>query len=128
MNKVILDASALLALIKNEAGAVMVERLLGNVVMSSINVSEVAAVLLNNAMTLEECQSCILPFISQIIPFDHTQAFQAAALRTQTKAKGLSLGDRACIALGITLQLPIYTADKVWSELQLNNADIRLIR
>jgi len=40
----------------------------------------------------------------------------------------LSLGDRACITLGIKLQAPIYTADKIWAKLKLNNADIKLIR
>ncbi len=128
MNKVVLDASALIALIKNEKGANIVEGLLGQIIMSSINVSEAAAILLDSKMTLEECQACLLPFISSIMPFDERFAFQTARLKSQTKSKGLSLGDRACIALGIQLQLPIYTADKIWRELNINGADIRLIR
>ena len=50
INKVVLDASALLALIKNEPGSDIVEKLIGNIVMSSVNVSEVAAVLLDSEM------------------------------------------------------------------------------
>ncbi len=96
--------------------------------MSSINVSEAAAILLDSKMTFEESQACLLPFISTIMPFDEEFAFLTAKLRSQTKAKGLSLGDRACIALGIHLQLPIYTADRRWKELSIEGADIRLIR
>ena len=64
MNKVILDASALLALIKKEAGAEVVERLLGTIVMSSVNLSEAAAILLDSGMSMQECQECIEPFIN----------------------------------------------------------------
>lgn len=128
MNKYILDASSLLALIKNEPGSQMVEELLGHIIMSSINVSEVAATLMQSTMTFEESQECILPLISSLIPFDEPQAFQTAALKKQTKSWGLSLGDRACIALGMTKQLPIYTADRIWKELKIEGVDIRLIR
>ncbi len=127
-NNVILDSSALLALLKNEPGANIVESLLGAITMSSINVSEVATVLLDSEMTLEECQNIILPFISAIVPYDEEQAFLTADLRKKTKSYGLSLGDRACISLGQKLQLPIYTADKIWGKLKLENTEIKLIR
>ena len=128
MSKVVLDASCLLALIKNERGAEIVEQLLGNIIMSSINVSEVAAVLLDSEMTEEECRSSIEPFIDSIIPFCETQAFIAASLKKHTKKLGLSLGDRACIALGIKTGFKVYTADKIWKNLEIKNVDIRLIR
>ncbi|WP_341757651.1 type II toxin-antitoxin system VapC family toxin [Candidatus Tisiphia endosymbiont of Ditula angustiorana] len=128
MNKVVLDASALLALIKYETGATEVEKLLGNIIMSSVNVSEVAAILLDSDMTEEECKNSIEPFISSIIPFDSEQSFLSALLKKHTKHKGLSFGDRACIALGIKLNVSIYTADKAWYNLEINQADIKLIR
>ena len=128
MNKAIIDASALLALIKEEPGAEIVEGLLGKIIMSSVNVSEVAGSLMTPELSIEECQRCILPFISSLASFDEEQAFKAASLKEATRTKGLSLGDRACIALGITMQLPIYTADRIWDKLDLENADIRLIR
>jgi PIN domain nuclease of toxin-antitoxin system len=128
MNKVILDASALLALIKNESGADKVEPLLGLIVMSSVNVSETTAILLESEMSLKEAQDCLLPLISVMMPFDEEQAFQAAELKKKTKKQGLSLGDRACIALGIKMQLPVYTADRIWQELQLDTVEIKLIR
>mgnify|MGYP003402393848 CR=1 FL=1 len=128
MNKVVLDASALLALIKNEPGAQIVEAFLGNIIMSSVNLAEVGSVLIDCGMTAEECEECIEPFIDSIVPFDTDQAFIVASLKKLTKHKGLSLGDRACIALGIKSKAKIYTADKVWAELNIKGADIGLIR
>ena len=128
MSKIILDASALLALLKNEPGADKVEGLLGQIVMSSVNVSETATILLGSEMSSQEVQECLSPLISVIVPFDEEQAFYAADLRKQTKSKGLSLGDRACIALGMKMKLPVYTADKIWQDLQLDALEIKLIR
>ncbi len=128
MSKVVLDSSALLALIKNEPGAQTIEKLLGNVVMSSVNVAEVAAILLDSDMTQEECKYSIEPFIDSLVEFDSELAFVTASLKKLTKNKGLSLGDRACIALGIKLGIPIYTADKAWLECNILNAKIILIR
>lgn len=70
----------------------------------------------------------MLPFISTIIPFDEELAFQAAGLKKDTKSYGLSLGDRACLALGQKMLLPVYTADKIWSKLQFDNITINQIR
>lgn len=130
MNKVILDASALLALINNETGATIVEPLIGNIIMSSVNVAEVAGkvydILGNN--NEEQCKLSIEPFIHSIIEFDKTQCYIAASLKNLTKHKGLSLGDRACLATVIQLELPVYTADRIWNELNLPNVQIKLIR
>ena len=128
MIKVVLDASALLAFTKNESGAERVEEFLGHIIMSSVNISEVAAKLLDSGMSLHESHQCILPFVKQIILFDEQHAFLTASLKKQTKHLRLSLGDRACISLGIEKKLPIYTADKIWKELEVAGADIRLIR
>ncbi len=128
MNKIVLDASALLALVKNEPGSDKVESLLGRIVMSSVNVSETAAILLQSDMSVQEVQDCLLPLISEIVPFDEEQAFETADLRKQTKSQVLSLGDRACIALGLKLNLAVYTADKTWQDLKLDVLEIKLIR
>lgn len=128
MSKVIFDASVLLALIKNEPGSKNLEKHLGSIIMSSVNVSEVAATLLDSSITYEEMLECIEPLVNHIVSFDEEQSYLAANLKKLTKHKGLSLGDRACIALGIKLQVPIYTADKIWGNLQLDNANIKLIR
>ena len=130
MSKVVLDASALLALINGEKGADKVEPLIGRIVMSSVNITEVASKIydLLDSNNEEQCKLSIEPFIDSVIEFDKTQCYLTAALKNQTKNQGLSLGDRACIALGILTDLPIYTADKAWGELKIPNAKIILIR
>lgn len=128
MSNVILDSSALIALIRNEPGAEIVENLLGNIIMSSVNIAETAAILLAPEMTQEECELLIAPFISSTIQFNTQQAYITASLRSQTKHLGISLGDRACLALGILKNYPVYTADKIWSELNIPGLNIILIR
>jgi ribonuclease VapC len=127
MNKVVLDASCLLALIKNETGAEIIEKLLGSIIMSSVNVSEVAATLMKAGMLETECKDSIEPFVNSIIAFDTEQSYITASLKTKTQHKGLSLGDRACISLGLSTGYTIYTADKAWDGLDLG-CDIRMIR
>lgn len=96
--------------------------------MSSINISEVASILLDSEMNTQQVNKAIEPFIDSIITFDFEYSILCASLKKSTKHLGLSLGDRACISLGIKLGLPIYTADKIWAELKLDNVDIKLIR
>lgn len=127
-NKVVLDASALLALIQQEQGAETVKPLLKSAVMSAVNVAECLTALHRADILTEEALSLITDIISIIVPFDVTQAACVAELQSKVKHKGLSLGDRACVALGIQLQVPIYTADRIWAELALDNVEIRLIR
>lgn len=127
-NKVILDASALLALIQEETGAEIIKPLLKFSVMSVVNVTETLSVLQRTNISPEEGLTLITDIITTIVPFDLEQAEQVAKLHPLVQPQGLSLADRACIALGMKLQIPIYTADKIWSELQIGNANIKLIR
>lgn len=128
INKIVLDASALLALIQEEPGTEIIKPLLSHSVMSAVNVAETLTALQRIDILTEEASTLIAKIITNIIPFDFEQSKLAAELQTHVKHKGLSLGDRSCIALGIKLQAPIYTADRVWAELQLKNAVIKLIR
>ncbi len=127
-NKVVLDASALLALIQNEQGAEIVKPLVHKAVMSTVNVAEAITVLQKIGVTPQEGIHAISEFIHDIISFDTEQAQAVAELQPLVKHKGLSLGDRACLALGQKMNLPVYTADKIWSELNLENVEIKLIR
>lgn len=83
--------------------------------MSAINASEVIAEL-NFRLNLpaEEAQEMVDTMINRIIPFDLEMAMRTAQLKKETSHLGLSLGDRACLALGMHLELPVYTADKIW--------------
>ena len=120
MNKCILDASALLALLNSEKGAEEVEKLLPNSVMSTVNVAEVIAELDKKLdISAEEGKQMIETTIDKIIPFDFSQSVEAGRLRKLTESLGLSLGDRACIALGLSTGYTIYTTDKAWAKLKL---------
>lgn len=127
MNKIVLDSSALLALINQETGAELVAEHLPNAIMSSINVSEVAAILSLVDIPEDTVITIMNDLGLEIIDFDKTQALQTGFLRNKTKAAGLSLGDRACINLAIINNLKVITADKIWSTLDLK-CDVVLIR
>lgn len=117
MHRYILDASAILALINREKGFEEVEEILPYSVMSAVNIAECAAILNLIQIPEKEVFSLLKDLIPEIITFDVEQAFVVGFLRKETRTKGLSLGDRACLALGKVMKLPVVTADKVWKDL-----------
>ena len=120
MNRIVLDASAVLALLNNESGAdKLTPELLGNATSSTVNLAEVQTKLVSEGGRPDEAWQDTLSPIREAIPFTAEQARVAGSLVAQTRRLGLSLGDRACLALGITLKAPIYTADKSWKNLKL---------
>lgn len=129
MNKIILDASAILAYLFDENGAEIVAPVLenGRGIMSSINYAEVVSKLTDHQMPVAAIRAALDDLDVEIIPFDTQQAFVTGELRTVSKAFGLSLGDRACLALASVLQFPVLTADKNW-QLVPCNCDVRVIR
>ena len=126
MSKYVLDASALLALINKEPGFEQIEKLLPESCISSVNFSEVASVMVRLGVPVKDLKS-VLQGLLDIIDFSEEQAFTAAEFLIQTKSKGLSLGDRACLALGHHLKLPVFTADRVWKGLEIG-VKIHVIR
>jgi PIN domain nuclease of toxin-antitoxin system len=125
--KAILDASALLALIQEEPGSDVIKPLLKHSVMSTVNVAETLTALQKVNILPEEGIESISLLINEIVDFDVDQAKEAADLYPKVKHKGLSLGDRACLALGLKYKAEVYTADKVWKDIH-PELDIRLIR
>ena len=120
MNRIVLDASAVLALLNNESGAdKLTPELLGNATSSTVNLAEVQTKLVSEGGRPDEAWQDTLSPIREAMPFTAEQARVAGSLVAQTRRLGLSLGDRACLALGITLKAPIYTADKSWKNLKL---------
>jgi PIN domain nuclease of toxin-antitoxin system len=88
--------------------------------MSTVNLSEVVSVLMDIGISKEEAETTTAELLSEIIAFDQQQAYAAASLRKITKPYGLSLGDRACLALGKIKNLPVITADKAWTKISQN--------
>ncbi len=127
--KVILDASALIALMNGEAGSTMVEEIIGDSIMSAVNVSEVAKFLIDRrGYSKQEAGEVIEQLVSDIMTFNSEQAYVAAELYTATKSFGLSMGDRACLALSKVAGYPIYTADTIWDKVKVVDINIKLIR
>ncbi|WP_088181657.1 type II toxin-antitoxin system VapC family toxin [Sphingobium sp. Z007] len=124
---IVLDSSALLALLLDERGGEVVLPVARNAVMSSVNLSEVIERGVANEHSADGLTLQIERFGVSINAFDRDQAIAAANLRPLTRHRGLSLGDRACLALAQTLNVPVLTADRLWADLDIG-VDIRLIR
>ncbi|HEV2068644.1 MAG TPA: type II toxin-antitoxin system VapC family toxin [Acidimicrobiales bacterium] len=117
----VLDASALLALLFDEPGGEMVERGLTASVISAVNLSEVMHKSLERGVGVESLRDDLEALGVDVLVFDGDAAEEAANLRAGTRAAGLSLGDRACLALARQLDLPAVTADRTWEGLELTN-------
>lgn len=124
---VVLDASALLALLHDEPGAYLVESVLPEAMISSVNLAEVIGKLSAVGMPEETIRAVIGAFALEVISFDEELGHSAGLLYRATQPYGLSLGDRACLALGLQRNLPVITADRTWSSLKLK-IDIQVIR
>lgn len=123
----VLDASAVLALLRNEPGAERVVSALPGAWISSVNLAEVGSFFVNEGFEIGVVVSMIQEVPLRTVPFDDSLAFETAALRASTRHLGLSLGDRACLALARSFGLPALTADRIWKDLDIG-IDIRLVR
>jgi ribonuclease VapC len=120
VSKYVLDASALLALLNDEPGAHRVREILSESVIGSVNLCEVVAKLTDAGMSLLDARTSIELIHIEATPFDAELAYKAGVLITQTKRLGLSLGDRACLALGMMLKQTVVTTVRAWSRLKLD--------
>lgn len=126
--RVLLDASALLAVIYEETGAGEVhEALRGQAVMSAVNVGEVVARLDEDGWTRREVAGVIDGFDLEIVPFDTAAAVLSGEFRSRTGRHAIGLGGRACVATAKQLGIPALTADPVWKKLRLPGVRVRCI-
>ena len=119
MSKAILDASALLALLRRESGSEKVEAVVPDAVISTVNLGEVLGKLVDYGMPEALAFSAIGGLGISFMNVDVALARSSARLREITRKAGLSLGDRICLALGEQLDLPVFTADRAWAGLGL---------
>jgi PIN domain nuclease of toxin-antitoxin system len=127
MSEVVLDASALLALLNAEKGAQLVQDSLPQAVISAVNLAEVVTRLAAAGMPEREIREALSLLGLEIVPFDEEQAFQAGLLYAHSTSPGLAPGDRACLALARSTAATAVTADRTWKNLKLE-VDIKLIR
>ncbi len=126
-DKIVLDASAVLAYLQDESGSEKVGVILseGRGVMSAVNYAEVVGKLLEAGLPEPSVKVVMENMELQVEPLDDKQAWKAGMLRMSTREFGLSLGDRACLALAYIKRLAVVTADKQWDKLTI---DIKIIQ
>ncbi len=124
---VVLDASALLAFLHDEPGGEAVSPALEGGRVSAVNWSEVLQKSLQRKVDIEGMQQEFIEVGVTFEPFTPQQAETAARLWSRTRNHGLSLADRACLALAMDKALPVLTADGAWAALDLD-LEIQVLR
>jgi ribonuclease VapC len=133
LSGVVLDASALLAHLRGEPGAPVVAEAIGRgTTMSAVNLAEVLSRLGDHGADPDQVadeltEAGLLHGAVVVEPFTAVDAAAVARLRAETRGAGLSLADRACLALAQRLKVPVLTADRAWSKLHMG-VDVLLIR
>ena len=124
----VLDASALLAYLQREPGYEEVRRVLdASAAISTVNLAEVYSKVAAAGRQIEAVAIRLPALRLRPEPFTEADARTSGALYPATRPLGLSLRDRACLALGLRLHLPVLTADRAWSSLRVG-VEIRSIR
>lgn len=117
----VLDTSALLAWLWKEPGEDAVQRALtaGACRLSAVNLAELLARFSDAGLSIDDGLALVRELELLVVPSDALDAAESARLRAGTRSIGLSLGDRACLALARRLSLPVLTADRAWRAAEL---------
>ena len=115
----VLDASVVLAALLDEPPVERIRSYLPHAVIGAVNLSEVVAKLQERGMANEAIDRALGHLDLDVIPFDAAQAMAAGKLRMATRGLGLSLADRACLALALARGLPAVTTDRGWAALDV---------
>lgn len=127
MSRAVFDTSAILAILCEEPGKELaIEHLRGSIV-STVNLAEVFSKATETGLGLEPARRAVHKLQLEEIAFDGEQAFITGTLREATRSLGLSLGDRACLALALNQGLPVVTGDKNWQDTNIG-VEVILIR
>jgi ribonuclease VapC len=117
----------MLALIQEEPGGKLVDAVMHRALMSSVNLAEVYTKLTERGPAAFAAGAVYLSAFTGVQPFTEVQAKLAGELREKTRSAGLSLGDRACLALALTLDAEAYTTDTEWAKVDVG-CRVKLIR
>ena len=128
MASVVFDASAILALLRNEPGSEVVARHVGDGIISAVNFQEVIKELLRRGIPIGAALELLDALHLDVKPHAREESITAAGLYPATKQYGSGLGDRTCMALAIAEGLPAITADQAWGKVQVAGLKIQLIR
>ena len=120
MNRAVLDASALLTVINNEPGVEkLTPEIMSTAMATTVNMAEVHGKLIQRGFSPDDAWTATNAVVNEPVSFTAEHAKAAGDLVHHTRALGLSLGDRACLALALVLKAPVYTADRTWKNLQV---------
>ena len=128
MASVVMDASALLALVRDEPGADKVGPHIGRAAISTVNLQEVIKELLLSGLEVVTIRELLDELRLDIRAHDADAAYAAAGLHAQTKEFGRGLGDRSCLALAMQLDVPALTADRDWKKVKVKGLRVEHIR
>lgn len=124
---VVLDASAVICLVRREPGWDRVAAFGNACDLSAVNLVEVAYRLTHHGFPPDEVEAVVRPLVGRIVPLDAKFALLTSSVHRSTRHLGLSLADCACLALGVAHRAAVVTADRKWSDLDLG-IDIVQIR
>ncbi|WP_010218597.1 type II toxin-antitoxin system VapC family toxin [Sphingomonas sp. PAMC 26621] len=128
MTSVVMDASAVLALVRDEPGADKVGPHVGRAAISAVNLQEVVKELLLNGLDAATIHELLDELRLDIRAHDVEAAYAAAGLHAQTREFGRGLGDRSCLALAMHLGVPALTADREWKKVKVQGLKVEHIR
>ncbi|WP_010164983.1 type II toxin-antitoxin system VapC family toxin [Sphingomonas sp. PAMC 26617] len=128
MTSVVMDASAVLALVRDEPGADKVGPHVGQAAISAVNLQEVVKELLLNGLDAATIHELLDELRLDIRAHDVEAAYAAAGLHAQTREFGRGLGDRSCLALAMHLGVPALTADREWKKVKVKGLKVEHIR
>ena len=128
MASIVFDASAILALLRDEPGADVVAQHIGDGLISAVNVQEVVKGLLRREVPIDAALAMLDALHLDVRPHGRDDAVAAANLYPATKAFGSGLGDRTCMALAIAEGLPVLTADQEWARIEIPGLKLMLAR
>ena len=128
MTSVVMDASGVLALVRDEPGADKVGPHVGRAAISAVNLQEVIKELLLSGLEATTIRELLDELRLDVRPHDVEAAYAAAGLHAQTKEFGRGLGDRSCLALALQLGVPALTADREWKKVKVRGLKVEHIR
>ncbi|KGB53349.1 putative toxin of toxin-antitoxin system [Sphingopyxis sp. LC81] len=128
MTSAVLDASAVLALVRDEPGGDKVIEHVGRAAISAVNLHEVVKELLISGLEEPMIRELLGELRLDVRPHDLEAAYAAAALHKQTKEFGRGLGDRSCLALALSLGVPAFTTDSEWRKVKVKGLKIEHLR
>jgi ribonuclease VapC len=127
MAEVVLDSSAVLALVRSEPGADRIARVIARSLLCTVNLTEVISKLIERGATAAAALEIARGLPYRVVPYDEGLASEAGVLWGETRSTGLSLGDRACLALARREGLPALTTDQRWAAEKVD-VEVQLIR